>query len=83
MLEQVNKLILVLIVYIILYTIIVFLKPDIAFNNNKDCLRYFGVGYKNTTILPLWLISVLVAIISYFFVLYMLHIRYNCIFINV
>jgi hypothetical protein len=44
-------------------------------------LRPFGVGYKNTTILPLWLASILLAIFSYFVVLYVIHLRYQTIFI--
>jgi len=83
MLEQFNKLILVLIVYILLYGVVIFFKPEIIFNKNKNCTRHFGVGYKNTTILPLWLVSILIAILSYFIVLYILHIRYNAIFVRV
>lgn len=82
MLEQFNKLFLIIVVYIVLYSVIVYFKPEIIFNNISDCLRPFGVGYKNTTILPLWLISIILAIISYFIVLYVLHIRYNAIFIK-
>lgn len=78
-----NRLFLVICIYIILYGIVVMFQPDIIFNNKSDCLRQFGVGYKNTSILPLWLISILFAIISYFIVLYILHIRYNTIFVNV
>ena len=83
MLEDFNKLILVLFVYIILYSIIIYIKPEIVFNNIRGCLRPFGVGYKHKTILPLWLISIIIAILSYFIVLYILHIRYNSIFIKV
>lgn len=83
MFEQINRLFLVILIYIILYGIVISLQPDIIFNNKYDCLRQFGVGYKNTSILPLWLISILFAIISYFIVLYILHIRYNTIFVNV
>jgi hypothetical protein len=83
MLEQFNKIILVLIVYILLYSIVIFFKPEIIFNTNKNCTRQFGVGYKNTTILPLWLVSILIAILSYFIVLYIIHIRYNSIFVRV
>lgn len=82
MFEQFNKLFLVLTVYILLYVVVVFLKPSFIFNNINECTRPFGVGYKNTTILPLWLVSILVAILSYFIVLYILHIRYNAIFIR-
>ena len=78
-----NRLTLVLILFIVMYSIIVFLKPEMIFNNKSDCLRQFGVGYKNTTIVPLWLVSILFAIVSYFLVLYILHIRYNSIFLVV
>ena len=78
-----NRLTIVIFLFIILYTIVVFLKPEMIFNNKSECLRQFGVGYKNTTIVPLWLVSILFAIISYFLVLYILHIRYNSIFLTV
>jgi hypothetical protein len=83
MLEQINKLFLVLCLYVILYSVIIYIKPELIFNNIRGCLRPFGVGYKNTTILPLWLISIILAIISYFIVLYVLHMKYNSIFIKV
>ena len=70
-----NRLTIVIFIFIILYTVVVYLKPEMIFNNRFDSLRQFGVGYKNTTIIPLWLVSILFAIISYFLVLYVLHIR--------
>jgi hypothetical protein len=73
----------VLFVFIILYGIVIYIQPEMIFNSKYDCLRQFGVGYKNTTIVPLWLISILFAIISYFIVLYVLHFRYNSIFLTV
>lgn len=80
---DVNILFVVIFVYICLYGIIIFFKPSIIYDRNKGHLRQFGVGYKNTTILPLWLVSILLAIISYFIVLYVIHLRYNTIFIKV
>ena len=79
---DVNILFVVIIVYILLYSLIIFFKPSIIYDRNKN-LRQFGVGYKNTTILPLWLVSILLAIISYFIVLYVLHLKYNTIFIKI
>ena len=78
-----NRLTMVLFVFIILYGIVIYIQPEMIFNSKYDCLRQFGVGYKNTTIVPLWLISILFAIISYFIVLYVLHFRYNSIFLTV
>jgi hypothetical protein len=77
-----NRLIWIIIVYIALYFVIIKLKPEIIFENRNNCLRSFGVGYQHTTILPLWLTSILLAIFSYFIVLYFYHARYNCIFIK-
>ena len=80
---DVNILFVVIIVYVCLYSLIVFFKPSIIYDKHKDTLRQFGVGYKNTTILPLWLVSILLAIISYFIVLYIIHLRYNTVFIKI
>jgi hypothetical protein len=44
-----------------------------AFLYDKDgSIREFGVGYKNKTILPMWLFSIILGILSYTFVLYYL-----------
>ena len=79
---DISRLVMIMFVFILLYSLIVMFRPSIIYNNQFDYLRPFGVGYKNTTILPLWLVSILLAIFSYFIVLYFLHVRYNCIFIN-
>ena len=54
-------------------------SPDefvqVSFINENGTLKHFGIGYKNKTIFPLWLISILYAIISYFIVL--LYISFN------
>jgi hypothetical protein len=45
------------------------MKP--AFLYNKDgSIREFGVGYKNKTILPIWLLSLILGILSYLFIMY-------------
>ena len=79
---DISRLVMIMFVYILLYSTIVMTRPSFIYNNQHDYLRQFGVGYKNTTILPLWLVSILLAIFSYFIVLYFMHVRYNCIFIN-
>jgi len=77
-----NRLFMILIVYFTCYGLIVWLKPGIIYDPNKQGLRSFGVGYKNSTILPLWLVSILLAIFSYFVVLYFIHIRYSTLFMT-
>ena len=77
-----HRLILVLMVYFISYGLIVWLKPAILYDASKTGLLSFGVGYKQSTILPLWLMSILLAILSYFAVLYFIHIRYSTLFMS-
>jgi|TARA_B100000795_G_scaffold101561_1_gene74752 hypothetical protein len=44
-----------------------------AFLYKKDgSLRQFGLGYKEKTILPIWLIALVLSILSYLFVMYYL-----------
>ena len=77
-----NSFTLIVILYLILYSLLTFFKPNFLFDNEKDLLRSFGVGYNNTTIMPLWLCSILLAIFSYFIIIYIFHLRYNNIFIQ-
>jgi ABC-type enterochelin transport system permease subunit len=69
--------------YICLYLLIVYFKPSFMYDEKNDCFRQFGVGYKNTTILSLWLVSILLAIASYFIAIYFLHLKYNIFYIKV
>ena len=48
-----------------------FLKPSLLYNNDGS-LREFGIGYDRKTVLPIWLFSLVLAILSYLFVLYCL-----------
>ncbi len=53
-----------IILFLFLFTLIQMATP--AFLYNKDgSLRDFGVGYKNKTILPVWLLSIVLGILSY------------------
>jgi hypothetical protein len=47
------------------------MQPRFLYNENGS-LREFGIGYKNKTILPIWLLSIVLGIFSYLFVLYYL-----------
>ena len=55
--------------YIILYGVLIFSKPSLIYDKN-DCLRNFGRGYTTRSILPVWLLSIIIAILSYFAVMY-------------
>jgi hypothetical protein len=45
------------------------IKPDIFYNLDGS-IRLFGVGYKNKTIMPVWLVSIFIGILSYIAVMY-------------
>jgi len=45
------------------------MKPA-CFYNKDGSIREFGVGYRNKTILPIWLLSLILGILCYLAVLY-------------
>jgi|TARA_Y100000992_G_scaffold56861_1_gene34503 hypothetical protein len=73
--KNVDKLYLAIFLFIILYLLINIIKPSFIFNKQENCLRDFGVGYKNTSVLSLWIVSILLAIISYLIVIYIFHLQ--------
>ena len=56
-------------IFIVIYGIIVYCKPKFMYLDDGS-LRQFGVGFQKKTVLPAWLVAVVLAIISYFLVLY-------------
>jgi hypothetical protein len=60
-----------IIIFVFLFGIIQMIKPSFLYNNDGS-IREFGVGYKSKTILPIWLLSIILGILSYLFVLYYL-----------
>lgn len=63
--------------YILLLFIIFLIKPRFIFNKDGD-VKSFGTDYNdNTTILPLWLVCILLAIISYYIILFLVMIKNN------
>lgn len=57
--------------FISTYVVIVKLKPGFLYNHDGT-LRTFGVGYKNKTVIPVWLLAITLAIFSYLGILYYL-----------
>ncbi len=64
-----NILLASVILYLFIFLIIIILKPKIIFDNEGIPLN-FGIGYTKKTILPLWLVIIIISILSYFSVLY-------------
>lgn len=66
--------------HVISFSIILFLlvfyginlaKPDCMYNEDGS-FRQFGIGYKKKTVVPAWLVAIIVAQLSYLGVLYYL-----------
>ena len=58
-----------IILFIIIFGVIQMMKPAFLYNPDGS-LREFGIGYKNKTILPVWLLSIVLGILSYVIVLF-------------
>jgi len=66
-----NTILVSIVIFLVIFSFVHMMKPSFLYNNN-GYLREFGVGYKNKTILPLWLFSIVLGILTYVLVLYYL-----------
>jgi hypothetical protein len=58
-----------IILFVIIFSMIQLSKPMFLYNTDGS-IREFGVGYKNKTILPIWLLSIVLGIVCYLIVVY-------------
>ena len=58
-------------IFVLIFIIIQYIKPAFLYNSDGS-IRHFGLGYRRKTILPVWLVSIVLAILSYLLVLYYL-----------
>lgn len=63
-----NKLNITIFLFFILFSIIHNIQPELLYNKDGS-FREFGVGFKHKTVIPIWLISIILSIISYITVL--------------
>ena len=66
---QKNSILVSILLFLILFGIIQLLKPSFLYNTDGS-IREFGIGYKNKTILPIWLLSIILGILCYIIVLF-------------
>ena len=57
-----------IIIFLFIFGLIQMIKP-LCFYNKDGSIRHFGIGYKNKTILPIWLLSIVLGILCYLAVL--------------
>jgi hypothetical protein len=58
-----------IVIFCFLFFIIQLVKPSILYEKDGS-LRPFGIGTKNKTILPIWLLSIILGILSYLVVIW-------------
>jgi hypothetical protein len=61
-------------IFLILFGIINALRPSVIYNKDLS-FRCFGIGYKNKTVIPIWLFSIVLAILVYVAVIYFFEYR--------
>jgi uncharacterized membrane protein YozB (DUF420 family) len=57
--------------FLVLFITIQIGKPGFLYRDDGS-IREFGIGYRNKTILPIWLLAIILGILCYLFVLYYL-----------
>jgi hypothetical protein len=59
-----NKVSTAIILFLVLFYFVHWLKPAIIYTKNGS-FREFGLGYRHKTVLPIWVFSILLGILSY------------------
>ena len=60
-----------IILFLVIFITIQIGKPSWIYNRDGS-IREFGIGYSNKTIFPIWLLSIILGILCYLFVLFFL-----------
>ena len=66
-----NQTLVAILLFVIIFTLVQIIKPSVMYKNDGT-IRDFGIGYRNKTIIPVWLFSIILGILCYLFVLYYL-----------
>lgn len=57
-----------ILLFTVLFISIQIIKPAFIYNSDGS-LRSFGIGSKNKTVVPMWLVTIVLSISSYFLIL--------------
>ena len=66
---KLHKLSFAILIFIIIFGLIHSNKPSLIYDDNGG-FRQFGLGFKNKTILPIWIFAIIISISSYLGVIY-------------
>ena len=64
-----NPLLSSIIIFLVFFTIITIIKPPFIFNRDGS-IKDFGLGYSSKTVLPIWLLVIILSILSYLAISY-------------
>lgn len=56
-------------IFIVMFVVIQSIKPSFLYNTDGS-LRHFGIGYRKKTVVPLWLVVILLSIFTYSVAIY-------------
>ena len=65
-----NRLMYSVLLFLTIFSIVHYLKPGLIYNE-KGGFRQFGLGYKQKTVIPIWVVSIVLAIACYLFLYYL------------
>ena len=58
-----------IVLYVIVFMLVQYMNPSFLYNEDGS-LRDFGIGYSSKTVLPIWLVAIILGILSYLSVYY-------------
>lgn len=53
-----------ILLYVVVFMLVQYANPTFLYNDDGS-LREFGIGYSSKTILPIWLVAIILGILSY------------------
>jgi hypothetical protein len=66
-----NKVNVAILIFLLSFSIFHYIKPGFAYTNEGG-YRHFGLGFRNKTVIPVWIVAIILSILSYLFVLFLL-----------
>lgn len=66
-----NKLNISILLFLLFFTLTHYTKPGLLYDSNGG-FREFGVGYRNKTVIPIWLFAIVLSVLCYLTVVYYL-----------
>lgn len=63
-----HKLSLSIFLFLVLFSIFHYIQPGFAYDTDGG-IRPFGLGYRNKTVIPVWVMAIVLAIVSYLTIL--------------